>query len=191
MSVFRFPAVCIGFMLLWMLPGCEENAGAGGKSGTKPLPYFDLAGYMATVGDSLSRLKSLSRRMMVDGQWEDKVIDDPDLADDLGLFVACDINKPAWSDKYSKDTTWNTEGALVGLEHKALDPSMRTKTIRVQWEDGKVRKVHIEYGSENILIRTSQTLEWEANKGYAFHSRQELPVFRIEHEYGITASIVR
>jgi hypothetical protein len=146
---------------------------------------------MGVVRDSMPRLSALQRRTMVDGRWESKLVSEPDLSDDLALFIACDINKPAWSDKYSRDTTFDAFGRPRMLEHIAADASMRTKSMRIFFKEGKVDSLSIVYGSENVLMKNTQTLNWKARQGYGFSSLQEVPVFGLRHTYGVDVGFVR
>ena len=138
------------------------------------LAFFDLKSYFQTEIERLSDLRNISKTTEVNGETETKVLDSIDWKNDLKIFSDSDINKPAWTDKYSIDSLKNENGKLSQIKYEALDLKMKTKLLEIDFENEKVSKIIIEKAASSAISEVAERLIYEPQKGFKIDRSQDI-----------------
>jgi hypothetical protein len=155
---------------LLLLTACQmrENAISGG-----PKPFFDLKGYMnAQIEDLNARQPALEKRIQVDGQKETQQFDSLDYAKELSMFLRSDINRKAWFDKYTADSTLQN-GNLQSIRYTTDTRDLKTRLLEIEYEQGEVSRIYIENKTESVVADVRQELLYEVGKGYRLFTAQQ------------------
>lgn len=149
---------------------CREQTAAPGK---QPEPFFDLEAYMETQISKLNEKQpGVSKSILVDGQRETKQFDSLDYRTELKTFLKSDINRKAWVDKYSIDSTF--EGSrLKSVVYKARAADVKTQLLRVLYEEGEVSDIYVENRTKSIVADVLQDLHFQPHTGYRLSTTQE------------------
>lgn len=180
-------ALCFFLVSMFItISACSEKPSrANVKKGEKI--FFDLQGYFDQEAKRLTG--TLAKKIAsVDGQREEQTPDSIDFVRDLKIFSQNDINRPAWSDSYQIDSTFNQQKELTRLSYTASDEKMKTRKILIDFEQGTVSKIFIENGTSSAVANTKQILTYEPLKGYSIESHQKVTladdnVFLIEVQF--------
>lgn len=176
------------FFLVVFLSSCSDFSPSETTAQLKQKKYFDLAGYFETQIERLGQRDDFEKSTSVNGIVETQSNAQVDLEKELAIFSSADINRPAWSDKYEVDSTFNEQKELVNLRYQTSDEKLRTRQIFIEFEKGEVSKIEIENLTSSTIANTEQTLTYEPNQGYAIESRQKVQtideaVLRIEVKF--------
>ncbi|MDZ7879980.1 MAG: hypothetical protein U5L45_20040 [Saprospiraceae bacterium] len=134
-------------------------------------PFFDVKGFFH---NEIKRLTEggtkIEKTVTVRGQSETKMIDKANFAQELALFVASDINKPAWRDKYRIEKT-----AGRSLESFfATDDDLKTKRIDIfRFPPNGVTQIQILNSDESSITESQQSLKYELSVGYSIETFQK------------------
>jgi hypothetical protein len=148
-------------------------------------PYFDLKAYFNSEVTRLHGKGKAKKMVSVANEQEEKLIDSIDFLRELTVFADADINRPAWSDSYLVDSSFNEQKELVRLSYKAIDNKLKTQGIEVDFERNSVSRILIENKVVNSITASSQTLLYQPTVGYTIESRQKVAfsdeqVFKVE-----------
>jgi hypothetical protein len=134
-------------------------------------PFFDVKGFFQ---NEIKRLTEggtkIEKTVTVRGQSETKVIDKADFAQELALFVASDINKPAWRDKYRIEKT-----AGRSLESFfATDNVLKTKRVDIfRFPPNGVTQIAILNSDASSITESQQSLKYDIGVGYTIETFQK------------------
>jgi hypothetical protein len=184
----------IGVILaVWLLPAAPIFTGCApdGPVATSDLPsdkllYFDVKGYFQQELKRLASVSGVTKTTEVNGVREERVIAALDFEKELTVFLNADINKPAWSDKYSIDSLFNGGSQLTGLVYTALDDQLQVKKISVDFIDGAVHKIAILRAMQSSVAESRQQLSYEPDTGYRIESYQRIPFLSQENTFLVT-----
>ena len=137
-------------------------------------PFFDLNDFFKKELSLLSDLKQIKKKVILNGKVEEKMMNEFDLAKDLEIFTASNINKMAWLDKYKVDSLTNVNGLLEKVTYHALDDKLKTREIIVDYLNGDVKSISINNTSSNQVASLNQTLKYISKEGYSITSSQEV-----------------
>lgn len=137
-------------------------------------PFFDLNDFFEKEINSLSNLKSIKKKVNVNGKTDEQILNDFDLRKDLEIFRNANINKVAWLDKYDVDSTLNDLGQLTQLNYKAKGDKLKTREFFVLFKKNKVSSISIKNNSFNQVTSSNQHLQYFPNQGYSVESIQEV-----------------
>lgn len=137
--------------------------------------YFD---FYKLVMEQISffQKKSITCRktVSVNGQKEEKLLSSNDLIKELEFFLELDINKPAWSDKYTTDSIFHM-GRFSQVRYQAIDPKMKTRELAVSFlSDGTVSEVFIKSVVTSTIAQTYNEMYLWPGKGYEINSVQSV-----------------
>ena len=174
------------FLPLLLLLSCQPEAGKQ-PSTPRHSPFFDLRAYF---DGEIKRLQEqqppVRKTVSIDGKPETRLLDSLRYEDELQPFLASDINRPSWWDKYTIDSTFSG-GRLTSIRYQAQDSSLRIRNLLVDWQDGQVSRIRIERFSDSFTAIISQQLDYQPSKGYQLSTRQEV-VLSKPKEMGIEVS---
>lgn len=179
LTAFLLPAAGI-------LTGCEPDSPGLSTGSSGKLLYFDIKGYFRQELKRLAAISSVTKTTEVNGVKEERVIAAPDFEKELTVFINADINKPAWSDKYSVDSLFNKDRQLAGLVYAALDESLQIKQISIDFIGGQVHKVAIQSAMNSSVADSRQQLNYRPDSGYSIESYQRIPVLSQENAFLVT-----
>jgi hypothetical protein len=161
----------IGFSLLVLL---TFSACGGNTEATKAIdatPFFDVKGFFnGEIKRYTEGSKKIQKTVTVKGNAETKILDKADFAQELALFVASDINKPAWRDKYRVEKT-----AGRSLESfVATDGDLKTRRVDIyRFPPNGVTEIQIINGDKSAITESQQSLKYEIGKGYSIETFQK------------------
>lgn len=136
-------------------------------------PFFDLAAYFEQQVEQLNaNSPKLKKKVRIGEQQEEKEVDGIDFTQELQIFSRSDINRPAWSDKYRIDSTLQN-GQLKELSYTAIDTSLVTRLMKIEFEAGIVSAIHIKNRSHSAIARTEQDLQYQPGESYQILSTQK------------------
>lgn len=88
--------------------------------------FYDLKNFfLSEIKRHTEGGTKIEKTVKVNGKTEMKTIEKPDFEAELADFAACDINRPAWRDKYTEAHEANHINIL------ALDKNMKIKSINI------------------------------------------------------------
>ncbi len=142
--------------------------------------FFDLKGYFSKEIKRLNRLQPAgTKTVRFDGESEkiDTKRKPVDYGKELASFVSSDINKLSWREKYRPDTITGP-GARKEIRYTALDGHLKTREIRLFFEENTLQEVRIKNRLKSIIAESSQELSYVAGSGYTLEGVQGLRIGR-------------
>ena len=167
----RLYIVFLGFMVL--VSACQE-VDTPIQQSDNPAIFFDLDNFFQQEKARLEKVSSFTKTVSINGVSETKELTALDLDNELSIFIASDINRPAWSDKYKVDSLLSTTKQLNQLIYTALDETLKTKKLTVSFQNNQVANIAIEKATDNAVAQSKQSLTYTVDKGYAIQSQQAL-----------------
>jgi len=161
------------------LSACQEVATPTQQT-EKSIVFFDLKGFFQKEKAYLEKLTAFKKTVSINGVTEEKALETLNLDNELSIFIASDINRPAWSDKYKIDSTYSSKDQLLSVTYNALDESLKTKKITVDFENNTASKIVIEKATDNAVAQTKQHLTYTVGKGYSIQSQQTLSLSEVK-----------
>lgn len=159
--------------LLIFLSSCQEIT-TPIKQSNKPVIFFDLEAFFQKEKAHLVKINSFKKTVVINGISEEKTLETLNFDNELSIFIASDINRPAWSDKYKVDSLFTPQKELDRITYHALDETLKTKKITIDFQDNVVINIDIEKATDNAVAQSKQTLSYGVGKGYKIQSEQAL-----------------
>ncbi|MEM6318374.1 MAG: hypothetical protein AAF960_11935 [Bacteroidota bacterium] len=160
------------FLILTLL-ACQQKATPIDQNQT-PNVFFDLKGFFEKEKAQLNTRSSFQKTVEINGAVEQKQLAQLNFDNELAVFVASDINRPAWSDKYRVDSIFGDSQELRQIQYESLDASLKTKKIVIDFDNNSVAEILIEKGIDNAVAQSKQTLLYQVAKGFYIQSEQAL-----------------
>jgi len=156
------------------LSACQEIATPSQVD--KPIIFFDLKNFFQKEKARLEKINSFKKTVSINGVSEEKELAKLNLDNELSIFIASDINRPAWSDKYKVDSVFTAQKELSQIRYTVLDKSLKTKKIAIDFDNNAVVNIEIEKATDNAVAQSKQVLSYNVGKGYAIQSEQALSI---------------
>lgn len=158
-------ALLVSTLLLGCIP--EETAEA-----VELKPFFDLQAFIDAEVERLeSDVPRADKSVTFNEETESHEAMELNYEDELAIFRNADINRPAWLEKYSIDST--REGSRVRVEYVALDTTLAVRSMRVIEEGEQVVQIEVENQTGTVLSDGRQLLRYEPATGYLIDSYQD------------------
>ena len=161
--------ILLAFTILSLFAACKgKTEGAKDADATR---FFDVKGFF---NGEIKRLTEgavkIEKTVTIAGKAETKIIEKADFEKELALFVASDINKPAWRDKYRVEKT-----AGRSLESFiAKDDDLKTKRLDIyRFPPNGVTQIQIINSDESSVTESQQSLHYDIGKGYSIETFQQ------------------
>jgi hypothetical protein len=134
--------------------------------------YFDLRKFINTDSARLNKAHTkVTKTVMHNTDYrQTKDIAIKNWGQELGLFSASDINKPAWRDSY----TIQARGDSV--VYTANDAELVTRRMAIHAVKGEVKKIEINNFAKNILYQTTEHLVYYPDSLYIIDKLQQVKV---------------
>lgn len=137
-------------------------------------PFFDLKSFFQQEVDRLqAEQPSVKKIAMIGGQVEEHDFDQLNYQDELKVFLDSDINRASWWDRYQIDSTLQN-GQLAAISYQALSEKLKTRSLELQFAEGKVSRVTIENQTKSPTVTFFQQLTYDPEKGYTIFTRQNV-----------------
>jgi hypothetical protein len=137
--------------------------------------FFDLVAYMDAEQRRLEAERPLLiRESYFNGSVAEDSVNHADYSQDLLIFRRADINRPSWRDQYSTDSIFGEGGQLQGLHYRALTPSLKTRTLEIDFDGVTVKRIFLYNQTDNWIAGTQQRLIYWPDSGYLVEARQRV-----------------
>ena len=152
---------------------CGERANAPVKALEKP--YFDVKGFFESEMKRLTEGgMKIKKTVTVNGQTETKIIEKPNFEEEFKMFVASDINRPAWSDKYHINEKASGNHDFT-REYWAKDENLKTQSLKIIQENGATSfTMEIHNRDESVVTESDSHLFYDKNNGFSITNSQQL-----------------
>jgi hypothetical protein len=153
-------------MVIVLLSGCMAKEDQEVK---QQASYFDLKGYFSTTAQQLQkRNPTVDKSVAKNELTETKKLKMENWNQELALFMEADINKPAWKDSYTKDSS------ATKITYISKDPDLKTQKIEIYFEKGLPVKFSIHTSVTNLLYDTEEHLEFYSDSAYLINKHQKV-----------------
>ena len=163
-SKFNVLLTATGFAMLFST-ACKPDIKQTGTT----LKYFDIKGYFTADTAWLNKhINTVTKTVMHNGVTESKSVKIDNWGQEVDLFTAADINKPAWKDSYTIVADSDV------LMYKTNDPSLKMQEMVIKKENHKVKWILIYNKTKNILYQTIEKLTYYPDSLYVIEKRQRV-----------------
>lgn len=161
----RFTFFITGFILLLCVAACKRDSGASADT----MKFFDIKGFFMADSLRLTKLNPLIDKTVTHNKIaETQKVHIANWGNELSLFTASDINKPAWKGSYEIAT----ENDL--LIYRAKDPLLKTREIIIKKDGDRVKWIMIFNHTKNILYETVEKLSYFPDSLYLIQKSQQV-----------------
>ncbi len=166
------------FCLLLTFNACSDS-GVSSRTGDatelSSTRFFDLKSYFEQEAERLSKSsKGIVKKINLDAKEEEQTLAAPDWEQEFRLFKNYDINRIAWVDKYSVDSTLQKNNNLF-VTYTAEDEDLRVRELQIRFNQQKeLTTIQMKTSTENPLYWLKEELVYYPNQGYSISSRQKV-----------------
>ncbi len=161
----RFTFFITGFILLLGIAACKRDSGASADT----MKFFDIKGFFRADSLRLTKLNPLVDKTVTHNKVaETQKVHVANWGNELSLFTASDINKPAWKGSYSI----TTENDL--LIYRAKDSLLKTQEVIIKKDGDRVKWILIYNHTKNILYETAEKLSYFPDSLYLIQKSQQV-----------------
>lgn len=118
--------------------------------------------------ENITLLKTVQQKE----RTESKKINAPDWENELKPFLEADIDKPAWKNSFSVDSSVND--TIKFIRYKTKDQKIPVKLFRIQYIHEKIKTLFIKIEKSNSWFTLKQELTYTCDEGYSIHSEQQM-----------------
>jgi hypothetical protein len=161
--------IILGILMLLIFAACGGKTDA--SKTVDATPFFDVKGFFQSEIKRLTEGSiKIEKTVTIGGKSETKIIEKADYAQELALFVASDINKPAWRDKYRVEKT-----AGRSLESFfATDDDLKTRRVDIfRFPPNGVTQIQILNNDKSSITESQQSLDYDIGKGFSIETFQK------------------
>lgn len=169
-----FWVIAITLFILIGSGGCSTSSNETNViSGSTP--YFNLGAYFTSEITRLTEHKTtLDKKAALNGKSETQTLQSVDWEKELAIFTLSDINKPAWRDKYTADSSM--QGQQLTITYNATDTDLRTQSINLVFEPNATvpKSVTIFNHADNLVYQLTENLNYQSATGYQIQTTQKV-----------------
>ena len=145
-------------------PDVHESAGSK--------RYFDLAGFIKSHAVKLKFANPPLIKTVVHNNSipQTKSMNIHNWEQELNVFTASDINKPAWRDSYRIQTQGDS------TVYTAILPELITRRIAIHQTNGQVTQISVNNYTKNLLYQTQEHLLYYPDSLYIIDKLQRVKV---------------
>lgn len=168
-------------LLLVFISSCSNREEVDTKTA-----FFDMKGFFEAEAKRLTSKKStVNKSVRQNDQSEVKQKLSVDWDDELALFIASDINKPAWKDSYK------ISGDSIHFSYVAIDTNMRTRSVEIK-KDKQGRPVFfkIKNITRSKLYESSEELIYIPDSIYKINKNQSVK-FLGKNSYQVSGILLK
>lgn len=148
--------------------------------------FFDIKGFFESEVKRLTSKKStVNKSVRQNEQSEIKKNLSVDWANELALFIASDINKPAWKDSYK------ISGDSVHVNYVAIDTNLRTRSVEIKKDQqGRAIFFKINNITRSNLYESSEELIYIPDSIYTINKNQSVRLLG-KNTYQISGTVLK
>ena len=151
--------------LIVIVSGCKPQV----KEPAGTLKYFDLKGFFKADSARLSQKHPLVTKTVVqNGKSQTKKVYIDNWGSEFELFTNADINKPAWRDSYSINTS---DSVII---YSAKQPELKTTRIIISKKGDKVKWILIYSHTKILLYENTEKLTYFPDSVYSIAKLQKV-----------------
>ena len=152
---------------------CGDRVNTSVKALEKP--YYDVKGFFDGETKRLTEGgMKIKKTVTVNGKSETKIIEKPNFEEEFKMFVASDINRPAWSDKYHVNQKPSGNQDFI-KEYWAKDKNLKTQSLKIMQEnDATSFKMEIHNRDKSVVTKSDSYLFYDRNNGFSITNSQQL-----------------
>ena len=173
-TVSSFWVIAIALFTLTSSGGCSTSSDKANVISSST-PYFNLGAYFTSEITRLSEQKTtLDKKAALNGKIENQTLQNVDWEEELSIFTLSDINKPAWRDKYTADSSM--QGQQLTITYTATDTDLRTQSINLVFEPNATtpKSVTIFNHADNFVYQLTENLNYQSASGYQIQTTQKV-----------------
>lgn len=114
------------------------------------------------VAELTNNSGSLTKTAVIKNKTETQTIDQPNWERELTVFLALNLNKPAWQEGFKVDTVQNNDNKTV--TYLAKEEDITIKKLAVTYQNNKLHKLSSQVASNNLFYSASKELRISFNK---------------------------
>ncbi len=177
----RKAAVAIAFAALFV--SCSTDPATKRKKTAKQI---DVPAFFKQEVERLQREKPLVLKTVTkDDLSEKKELQIENWANELASFQTIDLNKPAYADVLTKDSTANT------LIYSSTDPEIDLSYVEIQFNKAhKPVNWIIKRTIKNSLYQTEEVLKYYSDSAYSIEKEQSVLILG-DKRYGVEANFIK
>jgi len=170
----------IAFILFSLNGGCIKSAS---KSANSDMYYFDIKTFFEGETIKLNtKNPTINKTVWINNKAEKKQIKINNWETEFSLFTNSDINKSAWKNSYSIDST------ALNITYTAKVADLKTRSIIINMVNKKPVSVTIINHQKNYIFESWENLFYRTNVGYKIKKKQKLlfwdaVVFKVETRF--------
>jgi hypothetical protein len=166
-------------LIFWFFSSCS-TAPSDSPASPRISKFFDLVGYMQSEAQRLNINETKIEKILSVNDESDTIHPSTfNFQSELAIFEKANINKIAWEDQYTIDSTPDF------VRYTALEPSLEVKSLQINKnENGDIISLEIRKSSESPLSSQQQFMEYSPLKGYHISSKQKI-IFAAEKKIEI------
>lgn len=148
--------------------------------------FFDMKGFFeAEVKRLTSKRSAVNKSVRQNDQSEIKKKISVDWGNELALFIASDINKPAWKDSYK------ISGDSTHFSYVAIDTNLRTRSVEIKIDQqGRAVFFKIKNITSSKLYESSEELTYIPDSIYTINKNQSVR-FLGRNTYLISGTVLK
>ncbi len=153
-------------LIFFLILGCTPSRK---KDEAREIYYFDLKSYFQNLTEVLNKKHlTIQKTVSKNGVKEEKKVVITDWKNEFALFIDADINKSAWKDSYTKDSTTKI------IVYKAKNEDLKTRSISITLDNGKPIKIVVKTKVDNLLYQGDETLTYQEGILYQIEKHQKV-----------------
>lgn len=168
--------------MLLMCYSCAEDLAS--SSGDRP-HYADLPAFFGAEVERLSQEQPNVRKTVSAGdgsEQQEMVIDN--WSRELSSFLDIDLNKPAYRDDISKDSSAHV------VTYRVDNPDLDIVSVAITYDEGKPVAIDIVRHIQNFLYNTQERLRYNKYEGYVIEKKQNVWILG-DNQYHIEGRFIR
>ncbi|NUN99764.1 MAG: hypothetical protein HUU01_04020 [Saprospiraceae bacterium] len=183
--IFYNSAVLLATALMFLSIACQPASEEPQSMETASVPvFFDLKNYMSGQVEALKNTRpQAKKRVSINGKTEEQHSDAINFEEELAIFINSDINKPAWSDKYTKDSSFSA-GQLQYIRYIAKEENLKTQLLQVSFTAGTVSKIEIQNRTSAAIVTAEEIMTYTPGKGYSI-IHKEMPALAKARNFSV------
>lgn len=156
-------------ILLLSCVSCTQQTSNKSNSSTS---YFDLASLIKKdIADNTKNRCGEIKTVYVNTTGETKQLDSINWQKELQPLLECDINKPAWRDKFQVDTFKNNFPDMT-IQYHSLSDKINVRTLTVQLKDKEIQRITISKKTRSFIFSSEQMIAYIPGKGFSVRGVQ-------------------
>jgi hypothetical protein len=171
----------LAILLLIFISSCSNQEEMKTKT-----TFFDIKGFFESEVKRLTNKKStVNKSVRQNDQSEIKKNLSVDWVNELALFIASDINKPAWKDSYK------ISGDSVHFNYLAIDTNLRTRSVEIKKDQqGRAVFFKIKNITRSKLYESSEELIYIPDSIYTINKNQSVRLLG-KNTYKISGTVLK